>query len=248
MLLINSRGFCFYIMGIIMLLLKFKRNLVVFLLTLLYSTLVFSGGIALDATRLIYPLNSKQMSTGIRNTDEKKTFLIQAWVEDSDGKKTEDFIVTPPLFTSAPTSENILRVVLLNKSVLEDREKLYYFNVKAIPSIEKNSDGQNSLIIAAVTRIKLFVRPNGLKFSPTKAVDQLKFKYENNQILIKNPTGYYITISSVNDGDKDIGSGMVEPFGEIKISAPGNLNTSNISYSIINDFGGLTGPKKAIFE
>ncbi|CAI2537162.1 Chaperone protein fimC precursor [Serratia ficaria] len=58
-----------------------------------------------------------------------------------------------------------------------DRESLYFFSIKAIPSVDKLAlEGKNALILAAVTRVKLFVRPAGLRLSPDLAPAELRFK------------------------------------------------------------------------
>ncbi|MEW6484582.1 MAG: fimbria/pilus periplasmic chaperone [Pseudomonadota bacterium] len=58
-------------------------------------------------------------------------------MEDAEGKKTTDFIVTPPLYVSGPLNENILRVMYTGEPLPQDKETLYYFNAKAIPSVDK---------------------------------------------------------------------------------------------------------------
>ena len=61
-----------------------------------------TGGVALGATRLIYPLGAKQVTLSVINYSKKEKYLINSWVEDSNEKKTSDFIVTPPLFVISP--------------------------------------------------------------------------------------------------------------------------------------------------
>ena len=56
------------------------------------------AGVALGATRVIYQADQKQVSLGVNNSDDRNTFLIQSWVENSDGKKDGRFVITPPLF------------------------------------------------------------------------------------------------------------------------------------------------------
>lgn len=56
------------------------------------------AGVALGATRVIYPADQKQTALGLSNNNDKDTYLIQSWVENSDGKKDGRFVITPPLF------------------------------------------------------------------------------------------------------------------------------------------------------
>ncbi|SQK77442.1 Chaperone protein fimC precursor [Tatumella ptyseos] len=43
------------------------------------------AGVALGATRVVYPSNQKQVSLGISNNDDKSTYLIQSWIENAAG-------------------------------------------------------------------------------------------------------------------------------------------------------------------
>ena len=68
---------------------------------LLLSTAGFTAqaqaGVALGATRVIYPAGQKQAQLAVTNNDDS-TYLIQSWVENADGAKDGSFVITPPLF------------------------------------------------------------------------------------------------------------------------------------------------------
>ncbi|HCO1253920.1 TPA: fimbria/pilus periplasmic chaperone, partial [Escherichia coli] len=129
------------------------------------------GGIVLGGTRVIYPVGQKESSISVRNTSDSSRFMVQSWAEDSRGEKTTDFIVTPPLYVSNPGSENTLRLMYAGGALPSDRETLYYLTAKAIPAIDKNKNaGKNVLMLSAATRIKLLVRPAGLKPSPSEGL------------------------------------------------------------------------------
>lgn len=210
-----------------------------FSLLLLMPSCVMAGGITLNSTRIIHSQDLKQSSVTVRNTDDKSTFLVQSWVENSDGSKSHDFIVTPPLYTSAPGNENMLRLMFNGKALPTDRESLYYFNTKAIPSVDKQTlDNKNTLILAAVTRIKLFVRPTGLKPSIEDAPNKLSFSREGAQLKISNASPYFLTLTDIIAGDQALQSVMVPPMGEVLQKVPSGI--SKISYSTINDYGAIT--------
>lgn len=46
-----------------------------------------AGGIALGATRVIYPSEAKQTSLAISNSDTKERYLVNSWIENSAGQK-----------------------------------------------------------------------------------------------------------------------------------------------------------------
>ena len=96
----------------------------------------------------------------VRNTHPDATFLIQSWMENEKGK-TNDFVITPPLFVMKPASESAVKIMFNGKALPEDRETLYWMTVKAIPQQTKSGSG-NSLQFASANRIKVFYRPESL--------------------------------------------------------------------------------------
>lgn len=70
--------------------------------TLAVAVILFNiraeAGVALGATRIVYPAEQKQVTLGVSNNNDKDTFLIQSWVENEDGEKESLFVITPPLF------------------------------------------------------------------------------------------------------------------------------------------------------
>ncbi|WP_205953013.1 fimbria/pilus periplasmic chaperone [Pantoea stewartii] len=202
---------------------------------------IADGGITIEGTRLVYPMDDKQLTFTISNTSSKDSFLVQSWVENQAGVKVKDLIVVPPLYLSGPEDENILRLILMNHNLPEDRESLYYFIAKGIPSIGKKTDDENNVRIAIASRIKLFVRPSGLSPSPEKAPAKLIFMKSNNSIVVKNPTPYYLTMVNIKYGSQNIESMMVKPFSE-QLLTSGDTSSSLIIYSTINDYGANTLP------
>lgn len=45
------------------------------------------AGVALGATRIIYPAEQKQVTLGVINSFDKDTFLIHSWSESNAGQK-----------------------------------------------------------------------------------------------------------------------------------------------------------------
>lgn len=122
----------------------------------------------------------------------------------------------------------------------QDRETLYYFIAKAIPSVDKKTtEGKNALILAAANRIKLFVRPAGLTPDVNEARNHLTFRRAGSQLEITNPTPYYLTLSELKAGGKTPGAVMVPPKGSAKVSLSATSGNS-VSFRTISDFGALT--------
>lgn len=206
------------------------------------------AGVALGTTRVIYPSDQKQVSVAVTSNDDKSTYLIQSWVEDNENKKDMRLVITPPLFVMQGKKENTLRIIdATNKSLPQDRESLFWVNVKAIPSMNKARVQENTLQLAILSRIKLFYRPQGLKVAPEKAPEQLRFQREGKVLTVKNPTPYYITVTSLNAGTRILDNTMVPPFGNSSVSVPGDAG-SEITYQTINDYGALTPKMKGVMD
>ncbi|MFP3541429.1 fimbria/pilus periplasmic chaperone, partial [Pseudomonas sp. SIMBA_044] len=70
------------------------------------------------------------------------------------------FLVTPPLFKMAPESASLLRVIKIG-NLPEDRESLFWLNVRSIPSVKSGVDA-NQLTLSVQSRMKLIYRPQAL--------------------------------------------------------------------------------------
>ncbi len=198
------------------------------------------AGVALGSTRVVYPADQKQVSLGISNNDDKGTFLIQSWVENEAGEKTNSFVITPPLFVMKGKKENTLRIIDgTNKSLAKDKETLFWINVKAIPSMEKSQEDKNTLQFAIVSRIKLFYRPTGLAMPPEKAPGALTFSRSGQTLNVTNTSPYYVTVTNITSNKKELKSFMVSPMGNTRINLPDGADNT-VSYQTINDFGALT--------
>lgn len=218
---------------------KAATGLMAVALGLLPLTVVAEGGISIQGTRIIYPYGAKQTTVNLTNTSRTDTFLVQSWVENADGKKSKDFVATPPLYVSKPQNGNTLRLVYTGGQLPQDRESLYYFIAKAIPSVSREATaGKNSLILASANRIKLFVRPAGLKPAVAEAPEMLTFRRSGGQLEIGNPSPYYLTLTDLKVGSQKMNTVMVPPKGKVSVALP--AGSRSVAYRTIGDHGALT--------
>ncbi|MGE6178849.1 fimbria/pilus periplasmic chaperone [Aeromonas salmonicida] len=223
-----------------------SRALIIAMMAATFSSVSLAGGVALGATRIVYPADARQVTLPITNTDDKSRFLIKAWAEDSEGKKTSDFTVTPPLFMIGPSNEHILSLRLNAVSPLpSDRETLYWFNAQAIPQHDA-SKGENVLQLAALSKIKVFVRPAGLSIKPLEAPDHLRFSYQGESLVVHNPTPYHITLVSLMEGDAGLPNTMVPPNASLSLKASGKKGP--ITFRTINDYGAITDVVEGVMK
>lgn len=210
----------------------------------LFSELGYAEGIVLEGTRVIYKSGTKTKTIKVKNTDKETTFLVQNWVETGSGDRTSDFILTPPVFKSVPDSDNLLRLRYAGGVGLpENKESIFYLNVKSIPSIDKSAiSDRNVMVLAVKTRLKLIYRPAKVPdYKDSQIPELLKFYNNNNHLYAENSTPYYITLTNITSNNVKIKDIMLRPYDSMKIRD--NLISKEISFSFINDFGTLVGVK-----
>jgi len=203
-----------------------------------------AGGVVLGATRVVYNGSSKESSITVSNRNTEQYFLVQSWVDDKDGNKKVPFAITPPLFRLNAKNENMLRIVKTAGELPSDRESVYWLNVKAIPPAPAANESQNVLQLAIKTRIKMFYRPKGLPGKVEDAPAQLQWTHQGNQLIVKNPSAYSVTLGDVKIAGKEVsGVDLVLPKDEAHYALPaGSESAGNLTYTTITDFGGLTAP------
>ena len=198
------------------------------------------AGVALGATRVIYPAGQKQVPLAVTNTDDSSTYLIQSWVENAAGAKDGRFVVTPPLFAMQGKKENTLRILdATNNQLPQDRESLFWMNVKAISAMDKSKLSDNTLQLAIISRIKLYYRPAKLAMPPEQAAEKLTFRRDAGTLTLINPTPYYLTVTDLNAGTRVLENALVPPMGETRVKIPADAG-GEITYRTINDYGALT--------
>ncbi|WFN57579.1 fimbria/pilus periplasmic chaperone [Dickeya lacustris] len=206
------------------------------------------AGVALGATRVIYPADQKQVQLAVNNNDANSTYLVQSWVENMNGQKDGQFVITPPLFVMQGKKENTLRIIdATNQRLAQDKESLFWINVKAIPSLDKTRQQANTLQLAIISRIKLLYRPTNLPISPSQAAAKLRFKRQGNHLLLSNPTPYFLTVTELKMGDQTLENALVPPTGQVQVPLPASAS-GRITYRTINDYGALTPAVMGVWE
>lgn len=212
-----------------------------YFLLLIITIFSFSSfaNVIIGGTRVIYPSDKREVSITINNLDKENLFLIQSWIENEQGNKTDEFIVTPPLFKLAPEKENKIRIINSTNNLPNDRETVYWLNIKSIPALKKTED--NHLNIILKSRIKLFYRPKEIITETNNIYKKIEFILLNKQLVAHNPTAFYINFNSIKVGKFKIGEpGMLAPYSQKKWDIKQNQSVNNkINWSFINDYGAV---------
>ncbi|SNY79868.1 molecular chaperone [Enterobacter sp. CC120223-11] len=223
---------------------RLSRTLPCLLLALSLNLQAESDGISLGQTRIIFSAADKAQTVTVRNNG-KRAYLIQARVQiDPDNTTAAPFIVTPPLFSLAGESKQLLRILPQGVSLPADRESVFYLFVSAIPAQSEPVLAADRLSVGFRFALKLFYRPSGLSPLADNGACLLTFKREKHGVRITNPTPYFQTLGDVSVNGTtaalDPQSAMIQPFGSTNIAVTRSLNA--LSWQTITDYGGLSQP------
>ncbi|WP_052329017.1 fimbria/pilus periplasmic chaperone [Providencia sneebia] len=112
------------------------------------------------------------------------------------------FIILPPLVRFSPNDAIVLRIRLVKNTLPKDRESVFTLMLKAIPSqaLPKNLADKAglSMALALQNNLKLFYRPAGMPLmTSTERAEKLQFTRQNSELVVTNPTPYYVTLSDI---------------------------------------------------
>lgn len=207
-----------------------------------------NAGVIIGGTRVIYEGTKKEASINLNNPD-KIPYLVQSWVENEDGmRESIPFIATPPLFRLDTGQQNVLRIVNTG-SLPDDKESLYWLNIKTIPSMQRQSN-ENTLQIAVKTRIKLVYRPSKLSGkTPENVAEELKWSISGNRISVTNPTDFYMHFSSIKVANKSVENPTyVAPGATKNFEMISQVDKhGKITWQLINDYGGVSKEFTSIY-
>lgn len=206
-----------------------------------------NAAVGLDRTRVIFDGGKDATSVNITNNNTQLPYLAQGWIEDEAGKKiASPLIVLPPVQRLEPGKQSQLKVQALPaaKSLPQDRETVFYFNLREIPP---RSDKANTLQIALQTRIKLFYRPQAITPSQQDLSNpwqqKLTLTLAGERYQVNNPTPYYVTLvdaRSTKDGKTVPGFEplMVPPKGALILGPTAKELGTTPHLAYVNDYGG----------
>lgn len=198
----------------------------------------YAGGVLIGRTRIIYDANKKEVALPLVNKEKEIPWLIQSWTDTGDGSTRGPFIITPPLFRLDPQKEQSLRIAWSGSSLPQDRESLFYMNVRTIPATATEDKNKNMLKLIFKTRMKLIYRPKALEGTPVENCKNLTFTQSGTDLHITNPGGFYSVFDSLAMGNTSIEhADMVAPKSSIDVALPASAHGKNISWRCITDYG-----------
>ncbi|MGC6389845.1 fimbria/pilus periplasmic chaperone [Ewingella sp. S1.OA.A_B6] len=232
------------------------KLLSVFSNTLLAGAFLLSvshAGAVVNSTQSRLVFNEDSMAeTLVLVNSERAPALVQVWTDDNSPLSPPDrintpLIVVPPVFKLGPGESRNLRIMLLGRQELPtDRERVYWLNIYQIPpNTQATGPEDKKVIIPLRIRLKVFVRPVGLKAPDEEIGKALKFTFKDGNpqdraLRVDNPTPYNMTLGHVSLGGKQLQPTMIAPKSSATIPVPQAGNTRQMSWSVIDDYGKAT--------
>ncbi|MEY0747156.1 fimbria/pilus periplasmic chaperone, partial [Escherichia coli] len=147
---------------------------------------------------------------------------------------------TPPIQRMAPKSTSLVRLSTAPDiaKLPQDRESLFYYNLREIPP--KSSEA-GVLQIALQSRVKLFYRPESIVAqSKTDWTKYITLTATSSGYTLDNPTPFYLTVIGIGNSQKqseesDFDAVMIPPKSNQLIKSS-KFSTPYLTY--INDYGG----------
>lgn len=221
-----------------------QRVVSLFILACMAASSQSYAAIAMDRTRVIFNGDQKALSINISNQNQQLPYLAQAWIEDDKGKKVDGpLTILPPVQRLEPGAKSQVKIQTLAgiNMLKQDRETLFYFNLREIPP---RSDKANVLQLALQTRVKLFYRPIALVPKEESVAstwqNDLTMSKQGNGYKVNNPSGYYVTLvdaraagSTTKNKFKPV---MVAPKSSADLGVDDLGSSPLVTY--INDYGG----------
>ncbi|BBU97423.1 fimbria/pilus periplasmic chaperone [Providencia hangzhouensis] len=201
-----------------------------------------NAAVTLDRTRIIFDGNQSSINITIRNDNPELPYLAQSWLENALEQKLETgpIIATPPIQRMEPKSTSLVRLSTAPDiaKLPQDRESLFYYNLREIPP--KSSEA-GVLQIALQSRVKLFYRPESIVAqSKTDWTKYITLTATSSGYTLDNPTPFYLTVIGIGNSQKqseesDFDAVMIPPKSNQLIKSS-KFSTPYLTY--INDYGG----------
>lgn len=206
------------------------------------------GAVNVDRTRIILGTEQKSVSVVLTNESTDTPYLAQAWIEDQDGKMTNDLLALPPLQRIDAGKKAQVRIMQMSAAAKarlpQDRETLFYFNVREIPPAPKDKDA-SLLQLTTQSQLKLFIRPPKLGERGEAAPEQaLQARTDGRTLTLKNTSPYYLTVMWLGTDSKQLLPGfdtpiMLAPLSEQAVKAQLPADAKQLMMGNVDDYGGM---------
>lgn len=221
------------------------------------SAFIFFGGVFCSCagaasfgpreSMLIFDGRQGSASYRMDNSDARLPWLVQAWVEDINEKRTDAFTSVPLVFRVEPSSIFTVRIVKKG-AVPEDRETLYWAVSNSLPgggrTEQKVEEDKISAQLSLAYRFKvpMIYRPAALAGKPQQPESLQWHAAAAGKMTVRNPTPYVVQLNYVSvDGKRHQGKGVswfISPDKSVTVDVSAGAG-SRIKYGVVNDYGAV---------
>lgn len=214
-------------------------------------------GVELGKSKIIYHQNGRGEVLTISNPRDYPV-LVQTSVFDSFKKKSNDFIVTPPLFRLDPKETNSLQIIHSNGSFPGNKESLNWICVKGIPpkggelwddkiGIERKNKVNVRMLVAVDNCIKLIYRPETVQGDPVDLGGNLKWHVVGRKLIVDNPTPFVMSITNLKMNGVAMSGGYVNPMSSTSFDLPNTISShGKLTWAIVGDLGNISSDWSSI--
>ena len=213
--------------------------------------------VGLGKTRIIYNPATSGAVISVSNSNEFPV-LVQSSVKPADEKEgAAPFVVTPPLFRLDAKQQSRLRVVMTQDVKVKDKESLYWLCAMGIPpeqgdawaednaSVKSANTASLNVSVRMSQCIKLILRPEAVKGQPQDVASSVTWRREGDKLIANNPTPFYMNVKTLSVGGKDVPDmDYIPPMDSRSFGVPRGAS-GKVSWTIVNDLGGDSGPYQA---
>ncbi len=201
------------------------------------------AAVNVDRTRIVFAANDVVQSLTLTN-DSVTPMLLQVWTDAGETASSPDssrtpLVVLPPVFKMQPDELRTLRVMLSSRRSLPGIGKAFS-GLIFTRSPEQNATDSvtRKLVLPLRLRLKVFIRPHGLKAPTSNDERKLRFSIASQGITITNPTPWYMSLAVMPIKGISIGNIMLAPYEQRDV-ALSNMPAvgSTVDYAVINDSG-----------
>ncbi len=219
-----------------------------------------AAGVIIHGTRVIYPAERQEVVVRLENKGTRPA-LVQTWLDDGDRYSTAatakaPLSASPPIFRIEPHQQQALRLRYSGEPLPADRESLFWLNVLEVPPSAAKGEENNQIELAFRTRLRVFVRPQGLPYPVANAAAKLQWKLVAHDrgyaLQATNPTPYHVSLASIDlltagqrfakAPNQSANDSLLLPAGDVKRFALPLLHQcpqtpARVEFTSISDFG-----------
>ena len=129
----------------------------------------WAGTFTVSPVRIFMTPRDRAVAVTITNDGNEELVMqadVYSWAQKPNGEDelalSEDLILSPPILKMAPKSRQVVRLALVNRKPLTDRQVTYRLVVREVPEV-KAAEKEIQMQVALAFSMPVFITPAGAK-------------------------------------------------------------------------------------